>query len=418
MRRHLFEAHLDKIFDWTDLVKSMVEGRRNPLHPWKKVFDAVFLGSACQFGTVHRIEAECNSGVFEKRIGPLSEDTIGYALQRQSAQEVFDLGCQVVKQLKRNGVFHSDWSRGNVVAAVDGIEICSSYSRCCDSCLERNVERNVDGQVRKCIQYYHKISAVTLVSTPFPVFLGIRFQQPGEDEVACSLALLRELVANLGKRFIDILVADALYLQNPFTRAIELLGLDWVINLKDNQPNLAAEAERLTSNRQADYSDISAKESLQLWHLPQVDWPVADRLIGIVKTVRTIKANQVVVEKIDGRLVRKKTSAPKIGTDFYATNIELGAIPALFIHQLGRSRWVIDAQAFQTITTDCNLKRPSVHKDTALVVLTMIRVLAYTLSMVFYHRQVRSHYRTAPPSFCDMARQLGYQFLALQFNSA
>ena len=64
MRRHLFEAHLDKLFDWTDLVKNMVEGRQNPLHPWKKVFDAVFLGSACQFGTVHRIEAECISGVF------------------------------------------------------------------------------------------------------------------------------------------------------------------------------------------------------------------------------------------------------------------------------------------------------------------------------------------------------------------
>ena len=417
MRRHEFEAHLDKVFDWTAQINNMMEGRRNPLHPWTKVFDAVFLGSACQFATVHRIEAECNSGVFEKRIGPLSEDTIGYALQRQFPQELFDLGCQVAKQLKRNGVFHSDWSRGNVVAAVDGIEICSSYCRCCDSCLERNVERKVGDQVEKCIQYYHKISAVTLVSTPFPVFLGIRFQQPGETEVAASLALLQELVAKLGKRFIDILVADALYLQNPFTQAIELLGLDWVINLKDNQPNLAAEAERLTSNRPADYTDTSAKEELQLWHLPQVDWPVADRLIRVVKTVRVQNVNQVVVEKKDGRLVRKKKSEPKVSTDYYATNIELGSIPALFIHRLGRSRWVIDAQAFQTITTDCNLKRPSVHQNTALVVLTMIRVLAYTLSMVFYHRQVRSHCRTAPPSFCQMARQLGYRFLTLQFNS-
>ena len=48
-------------------------------------------------------------------------------------------------------------------------------------------------------------------------------------------------------------------------------------------------------------------------------------------------------------------------------------------------------QAFQTITTDCRLKRPSAHQDCALIVLTMIRVLAFTLTMVFYYRQVRSH---------------------------
>jgi hypothetical protein len=72
---------------------------------------------------------------------------------------------------------------------------------------------------------------------------------------------------------------------------------------------------------------------------------------------------------------------------------------------------MIDAQAFQTITTDCHLKQPSAHQDCALIVLTMIRVLAYTLTMVFYHRQVRSHCRGVPPGFCDMARQLAYCFL-------
>ena len=106
-----------------------------------------------------------------------------------------------------------------------------------------------------------------------------------------------------------------------------------------------------------------------------------------------------------------------MSTNFYATNVDLGAIPPQFIHQLGRSRWVIDAQAFQTITTDCHLKQPSVHQSPALVVLTMIRVLAYTLAMAFYFLQVRSHARTTPPSFCQMARQFGYAFLALRFDS-
>jgi hypothetical protein len=417
VRRHQLEAYLDKVFDWTVAVATMTEGRQNPTHRWSKVFDAVFLASACQFGPVHRIEAECHNGVLRKRIGPLSEDTIRYALQRQSPDEVFDLGCRVARQLKRNGVLRSDWARGQVVAAVDGIEICSSYSRCCETCLERTVQRNVNDKLEEWTQYYHRLSAVTVVSTRFPIFLGIRFQKPGESEVACSLALLQELVAKLGKRFVDILVADALYLQTPFIRAVEPLGLDWVINLKDNQPELAAEAERLT-NRPADDHDSSAQQQLQLWHLPEVDWPVADRLVRIVKAVRVQKANRVTVRQQQGRPIREKQPAPIVSTNYYATNVELGTIPPSFIHQLGRSRWVIDAQAFQTITTDCHLKQPSVHQSCALVVLTMIRVLAYTLAMVFYYRQMRSHARTCPPSFSEMARLLGYQFLAPRLDSS
>jgi hypothetical protein len=53
----------------------------------------------------------------------------------------------------------------------------------------------------------------------------------------------------------------------------------------------------------------------------------------------------------------------------------------LFIHQFSRSRWRIDTEVFQTVTTDCHLKHPAVHQTTALVVLTMIRFLAYTLSL-------------------------------------
>lgn len=275
----------------------------------------------------------------------------------------------------------------------------------------------MDGNLQQWTQYYHRLAAVPVVSASFPVFRGIRLQKSGETEVACSLALLQELVAMRGKRFVDILAADALDLQTPFIRALEPLGLEWVIHLKDNQPDLAAEAGRLT-NRPADDRQAGAQEQRQLWHLPAVDWPVADRLVGVVKTVRVRKANRVAVRKQDGRPIREKQPAPIVSANYYATNVDLGAIPPLFIHRLGRSRWAIDAQAFPTITTDCHLKQPSVHQSCALLMLTMIRVLASTLALVFYYRQVRSHCRRPPPSFCEMARQLGCRFLALRLDSS
>jgi len=413
LRRHPFETYLDKVFDFSAKVGALPDGRQSPQHNGKKIFDAVFLGAACQFPAVHRIETECKSGALFKRIGSLSEDAIGYALERQDPGAIFALGCDLARQLKRNGIFRSDWSRGLVVAAIDGIEICSSFARSCDHCMERKVKHMVDGELREELQYYHRLCAVTVVSSAFPIPLAIRFQKNGETEVSCSLSLLQDLLDHVGRRFLDLLVADALYLQAPFVRQVEAWGLDWVINVKDNQPELLAEAQRVTAGAERQQHS-NEKQELQLWHAPEVYWPVADRSVRVVKTVRTQQKKRIRVGlNADGRKRSQKEIVAEVSTNFYASNLELGTLPPVFVHQLGRSRWIIDTEVFQTITTDGHLKKPSVHqgRGQALIVLTMIRVLAFTLTLVFFHRQIRSHFRSCSFGFCDLAQRLAYQFV-------
>jgi hypothetical protein len=417
LSRHRFETYLDKVFNFPQLVGELPEGRQFPQHPWQKVFDAVFLGAALQIPSLLQIEAECRGGALAKRIGPISDDTLGYALQRQPPEPVFTLTCEIARRLKRNGVLRSDWSRGLVVAAVDGIEICSSFARCCDACMQREVQHKIRGELRTDLQYYHRIVAVVIVSTPFPIPLGLRFQKAGEAEVPCALALLKDLVNQLGRRFLDLLVADALYLQAPFVGEVEGLGLDWAFTLKENQPELLREAERFSTGPPAVVQSDS-KQELRCWHLPQVDWPAADRLVRVVKTVRVDHKRQVTIRQDGEHLKKSKTDLALESTNFYATNFEPGAIPLTFIHQLSRSRWRIDVEVFQTITTDCHLKHPAVHQSTALVVLTMIRVLAYALSSVFYHRQVCSHARGPCDGFHEFAKRLAYGFIALSPNTS
>jgi hypothetical protein len=416
LTRHRFEAYLDKGFGFSTLVSALPEGRQFPQHAWKKVFDAVFLGTAMQIPSLLQIEAECHQGALAKRIGPVSDDTLGYSLERQSPEPVFALSCEIARRLKRNGVLHSDWSRGLVVGAVDGIEICSSFARCCDACMEREVQHKVNGEMQTEIQYYHRIVVVVLVSPDFPIPLGVRFQKQGEAEVPCALALLQDLVRQLGRRFLDVLVGDALYLQAPFVKEVERLGLVWAFTLKENQPELLREAERLTQESPTGVQAEPDRE-IRSWHLPEVDWPVADRQVRVVKTVRIEQQRRVTVSAKDSPRT-SKTAMSHQSTNFYATNFELGSISPLFIHQFSRSRWRIDTEVFQTITTDCHLKHPAVHQTTALVVLTMIRFLAYTLSLVFYHRQVRSHARRKCDTFHELAKRLAYWFLAASPNTS
>lgn len=423
MGRHQLEVWLDKLFDFSRRVEALPDGRSYARVSAKTIFDAVFLGSACQHGPLHRIESECREGVLRHRIGAVSEDDIGYVLERQDPVAIFALGCSIARQLKRNGVFASTWSRGLVVAAIDGIELCSSYVRCCPHCMERKVEHKGNGELREDIQYYHRLCLVTVVSSNFPIPLGLRFQKNGETEVACSLALLQQLVERLGRRFLDVLVADAIYLQTPFVRAIEELGLDWVITLKENQPDLLAEAQRVTAGQAPHPPAAEQPDELQLWYAPHLDWPVAERDIHVVKTVDCHpRRRQQVQRDSSGNKRIVKATVLEQSTNFYASNLELGSVPPFFLHQLGRSRWRIDADVFQTITTDSSLKRPSLHQgyERALVVLTMIRVLAFTLTQVFYHRQVRSRLRKPRLGFRDLARRIAYEFLAAPapFNSS
>ena len=267
-------------------------------------------------------------GVFRQRIGKLSEDTLGYALQRQDPASLFALGCAVARRLKRNGVLHSDWARGRVVAAVDGIKICSSFFRCCDACMEREVEHKVDDEMRKDTQYYHRIVAVVLVSTDFPVPLGLRFQRDGEDEVACALALLQELDRQLRRRFLDVLVADALYLRSDFVQELEKLQLEWVVTVKENQPELLAEAQRLTGGPPR-MTCSTPQNEFQLWHAPEVYGPVADRSLRVVKTFRIQKKHRVELAPAGSPQKKKRTKEEVLeeSTNYYATNLELGSIP-------------------------------------------------------------------------------------------
>jgi hypothetical protein len=283
--------------------------------------------------------------------------------------------------------------------------------------MEREVQHRVNGEMQTDLQYYHRIVAITLVSTPFPIPLGVRFQKHGEGEVACALALLQDLVARLGRRYLDVLVGDALYLQAPFVKEVERLGLVWGFTLKENQPELLREAEHCTQGSPTGVHAEPGRET-RYWHLPEVDWPVADRRVRVVKTVRLEPQRRVTVSDKDGQRTKSKTAVRQESTNFYATNFELGSISPLFIQQFSRSRWRIDTEVFQTLTTDCHLKHPAVHQTTALVVLTMIRFLAYTLSLVFYQRQVRSHARGKCQTFQTFAKTIAYGFAILTANTS
>ena len=109
---------------------------------------------------------------------------------------------------------------------------------------------------------------------------------------------------------------------------VEGRGLDWTFTLKENQPELLREAERFT---QRDPGGVFSEsdQKLRWWHLPEGDWPVADRLVRVVKTVRIENQRRVTVSQEADHRTKSKATAKRESTNFYATNFQLGSFKPL-----------------------------------------------------------------------------------------
>jgi hypothetical protein len=129
------------------------------------------------------------------------------------------------RRLKRSKAFEAGRVQGHLVAALDGIEVLSSFSRRCESCLERRVVmKDQTGRRVEQIQYYHRAVGGQMIHSPVKPFLAVEWLRPGEGEDTAALRLLSRLPRLYGSRFFDILLLDALYAQSPILQLLQQIG--------------------------------------------------------------------------------------------------------------------------------------------------------------------------------------------------
>jgi len=150
-----------------------------------------------------------------------------------------------------------------------------------------------------------------------------------------------------------------LYLQAPFVQEVERLGLVWAFTLKENQPELLREAERLTQESPAGV---------------HVEPEPGDSLLALAG--RRL-AGRRIARCGSSKTVRNRTPAPRHGQRSRRSSNERQDGDVATEHQLLRHQFRTSARSprcsfissvaavgesirksFQTITTDCHLKTP------------------------------------------------------------
>ncbi len=173
----------------------MRDARQDPDIPPAAVFQAVFYSFVFRLPSFLQLQAELAAASHLRSWldldRPFGDDVLRYSLAGFDLAPLEEMLVALNRRLKRNKVFDEGRVAGGIVAALDGVQVLSSYSRCCEFCLQRQVvSRDPQGQPLAHTQYYHHLVGCQIVSSRVKPFLALEWVRPDEGEVTAGLRLL------------------------------------------------------------------------------------------------------------------------------------------------------------------------------------------------------------------------------------
>jgi len=418
-----FARYLRQVFGFRAAAGQLTDARQDPEISAPSVFLAAFYGFVFRLPSFQQLESDLAQPPLQRWVGSdrgFGDDVLRYSLCGFDVPGLEQMLVQVNRTLKRGKALNEGHVQGRIVAALDGVEVLSSYSRCCDSCLERRVASRQGGVKIEQVQYYHRAVGCQIVNSPVKPFLAIEWLQPGEGEETAALRLLNRIGDLYGRRFFDILLLDALYAQAPVLQLAEQIGWDLVISLKQNLPDLYRSAIRLFARRDPDSSFTDQHDGktyeVQLWDTPGLPFSGDDpRLVRVVRSEETLTENHY----------RQRRRQPETTSHewLWITTLASTVFSAQQVRQLGHDRWKLENNGWNDLTQNWAFKhgylhacrhRPSTRSadggrqlvpNRGLPAVTLILLLAFTLCAAFTLRHSKL-FRRYPMTAIQVAHQL------------
>ena len=421
---HSFSEYLNKAFHFRDYLPKLSDARHDPEIPPQAIFLAMFHGFVFRLPSVQQLEADLAEPHLQQWVGvqrAFHDDALRYSLCGFALEPLERMLVDVNRRLKRNKAFDPGRVQGRIVAALDGVEVLSSYSRCCDCCLQRRVMiPDSQGHPVEQIQYYHRAVGCQIISSPVKPMLALEWLQPGEGEDTAALRLLGRLPELYGSPFFDILLLDSLYAQAPVLRLAAQVGWDLVVSLKQEARELYQNAMGLFTHRPADQCFTARREgkeyAVRLWETHDLpftqEYPQPVRVVWSQETLTQnhYRRGQVVPETTEHEWLWVTTLDPKI-------------FSAQQVRQLGHDRWKQENNGWNDLTQNWAFKHDFLHAckhrpkivlasgerqlvpNRGLAAVTLILCLAFVLCSAFIllHSKIFRRYK---PSCLEIARQL------------
>jgi hypothetical protein len=279
----------------------------------------------------------------------------------------------IMHRLRRNKVLRP--RHGLMLAAIDGHETHSSYKRRHAGCLEREI--TVGG--RKVTQYYHRFTVFQLIGGDFYFLLDLEPVLHGEDEVASAMRLLARVLTDYPRCF-DVLTCDAIYLRPSMIGMLLGAGKHFIAVLKDNQPELLAEARVLLP--------AEAPECFLIPKAPgksprQVELRQADGFTteSIRVPLRVLHAHETGTRH--ERIAGERVDTPIDTHWWWATTMPASFAPGRSVFEFGHNRWRIENEGFNELASHWHSGHVFHHHANSLLVLWLVLFSAHAVFHCF-----------------------------------
>jgi len=360
-----FSTYLNKGFALRRHAAQMSDARTDPEISPASVFLALLHAFVFRLPSFQQLDAELGHSYLQHWIGaerPFRDDTLRYSLCGFDLQPLERMLVDLNRRLKRSKAFDPGRVQGHLVAALDGIEVLSSFSRHCENCLERRVTRK-DAAGRKVeeTQYYHRAVGCQMIHSPVKSFLALEWLRPGEGEETAALRLLSRLPRLYGSRFFDILLLDALYAQSPVLDLLQQTGWQAVISLKQNSRDLYQSAVGLFAHRPPDATFTEQRGHktyrVQLWDTG--DSEALPFTLDNPEPVRVVRSEEVLErhQYRQGKLTTTETDQEWL----WITALPAQAFPAAVVRRLGHDRWKNENNGWMVLSQHWAFKHGFLH---------------------------------------------------------
>lgn len=373
-----FLGYVTKVFAFGRVVRSVRCRRPYPLIPTRCLFLSLVLGVVIRTGSYLDLAKQTKRRRWQHLIHwahRISDDAFDYISERWHLADLRQSLAQINKTLKANKALESCKINGLLYLSLDANEHFHSRSRCCPCCCQRELEETDEsGQKRKAIEYYHRYVFAQINGPKFNPLLDLEPIRPGEAEAEAALRLLGRLRRVYGVRFFDAVTIDSWYVQGPFLKAVEKLGWQWIVVLKQERMEVFQEARALSAGAQPtlEFADSVRGRQVKLWAVKDLSFSQSyGGRVGVVHA-----EEEWVEQKVVGG---KKLPQPQTSHWWWMASPGLRGYPCKVIYEGGHRRWGIENKAFNELTQFYHLEHCYHHESVAMVAQMLILMLGFLL---------------------------------------
>lgn len=282
-------------------------------------------------------------------------------------EQIKQINKNIIQKARENKIYRKGSIDNLVVVGIDGVEAFGSYKKDWNNSYKTTikVQEYKNGKKEEIEKEYHKqINIFAQIVGMRPGLIlgyetvtcnGLKGKQEYEPDVA--IKLIKKLKGIYG-RGIDIIVGDAIYLEEKFLEEAMKENYQCVVRLKDNRKNLINEAEGLYKLQKPEIIKIQKNKEIKCW---SEILEYKKMKLKVVKFKEKYKKGKEI----------KEDTIYVVSTDLNLANSTINKI----IH----ARWDIENKGFNELKNHCHMNHCYMANEKAIHVILEMMIMSYNL---------------------------------------